>query len=113
MVHDGINFLPDAISSIPHTIRSSYAHRRQHSLNLACIFENLGSPQLFITLTCDDFADYFKKFPTSADSDDDENNDQPWDDPILFANKFVKRNFQQLFNQYILKGVSTDGQPFQ
>lgn len=92
MVHNGVNFLADAISSVPHTIRSSYAHKRQHSLNLTCIFENLGSPQLFITLTCDDFPDYFKKHPAPADSDDNEDDDQLLDDPILFEKRF-KRNF--------------------
>ncbi|CEP14206.1 hypothetical protein, partial, partial [Parasitella parasitica] len=87
MVHDGTNFLYNTTSSVPHTIRGSYAHKRKHALNLHCIFENLGSPQLFLTITCNDFAPEYQQYDRQ----------QPWDDPVMFATKF-KRNFQELFN---------------
>lgn len=107
MLTDGNDFLPESTSFVPHTIRSSFAHKRKHQLNLSCIFENLGSPQLFLTFTCYDFAEYYRKKPL-VPGQDPTDIDQPWDDPVLFADKF-RRNFQQMFKQYILKGVSCLG----
>lgn len=96
MVHDGINYIKERTTYVPHTIRSSYAHKRKHNLNLSCMFENLGPPQLFLTFTCDDFADDYKNLL---------NNKKPWEDPVLFA-KHYKRSFQHLFHKYILRSVS-------
>ncbi|KAG1050279.1 hypothetical protein G6F43_007438 [Rhizopus delemar] len=42
------------VSTVPSQIRSSYAYKRKNFLDLQCIFENLGAPQLFLTVTCDD-----------------------------------------------------------
>ncbi|CEP11262.1 hypothetical protein [Parasitella parasitica] len=95
MVHDGTNFLSNTTSSVPQTIRGSFAHKRKHALNLHCIFENLGSPQLFLTITCNDFAPEYQQY----------DGQQPWDDAVMFATKF-KRNFEELFSKYILKNLS-------
>ncbi|CAO3620941.1 unnamed protein product [Mucor hiemalis] len=53
------------------------------------MFTKLGSPNLFLTLTCNDFAKDFQQLLP---------NQQPWDDPVLFSLHF-KRKFQQLLNR--------------
>ncbi|KAG1044882.1 hypothetical protein G6F43_011384 [Rhizopus delemar] len=44
------------VSIVPHIIRSSYTYKRKHGLNLQALFQSLGPPQLFLTISCDDFA---------------------------------------------------------
>lgn len=60
------------------------------------MFTKLGSPQLFMTVTCNDFASEYRELLE---------NQRPWDDPVVFAMHF-KRSFQEWFNSYILKSVS-------
>lgn len=48
------------VSTVPSQIRSSYAYKRKNFLDLQCIFENPGAPQLFLTFTCDDKSPDFK-----------------------------------------------------
>ncbi|KAL7334192.1 hypothetical protein PS15p_202995 [Mucor circinelloides] len=66
----------NVVSTVPPQIRSSYAYKRRKFLDLQCIFENLGSPQLFMTFTCDDKSDDFKNLTPGAN--------HPRDDPFLF-----------------------------
>lgn len=81
------------VSLVPHTIRSSYAYKRRHALNLQAVFQHLGAPQLFITISCDDFASEYRRVCGG----------DPWTDPVAFARHF-KRNFQQIFQKYIRGG---------
>lgn len=59
------------------------------------MFDSLGPPQLFITLTCNDFA---TEFTTLLEGE------RPWVDPVLFALHY-KRMSQEIMNKYIKKGV--------
>lgn len=86
---------PLHVSAVPHTIRSSYAYKRTHSLNLQAMFDTLGPPQVFLTLTCDDFAQEYVHLLEE---------EKPWADPILFALHF-KRNMQEIITKYIRDGV--------
>lgn len=81
------------VSTVPPQIRSSYAYKRKNFLDLQCLFENLGSPQLFLTLSCDDKSQDFKGLGQAK---------EPWEDPILFALHF-KRKWLKFFQKYILK----------
>jgi hypothetical protein len=82
------------VSTVPPQIRSSYAYKRRNFLDLQCIFENLGSPQLFLTFSCDDDSDDFKNLiPGMINA---------WDDPVVFAQHW-KRKWLKFFNKYILK----------
>lgn len=60
------------------------------------MFLRLGSPSLFLTITCNDFATEYEQLLPGM---------RPWDDPVLFQQHF-KRSFQHVFNTYILKSVS-------
>lgn len=81
------------VSTVPPQIRSSYAYKRKNFLDLQCIFENLGSPQLFLTFSCDDKSSDFKGLGDAQN---------PWEDPILFSLHF-KRKWQKFFQKHILK----------
>ncbi|CEP09614.1 hypothetical protein [Parasitella parasitica] len=81
------------VSTVPPQIRSSYAYKRKNFLDLQCIFENLGSPQLFLTFTCNDSSLDFKDLvPDTAHS---------WDDPATFVAHW-KRKWQEFFKKYVL-----------
>jgi hypothetical protein len=60
------------------------------------MFKKLGLPQLFLTFTCNDFAEECNELLPG---------ERPWADPVLFA-QYWKRSMQQLLNRYILKSVS-------
>jgi hypothetical protein len=81
------------VSIVPPQIRSSYAYKRRKFLDLQCIFDNLGAPQLFLIFSCDDNSDDFKKIS---------NGGHPWGDPVLFTNHW-KRKWSKLFIAHILK----------
>lgn len=83
------------VSTVPPQIRSSYAYKRKNFLDLQCIFENLGAPQLFLTFTCDDKSEDFKNILR----DDAQ---FPWEDPVLFTLHF-RRKWQKFFTDYICK----------
>lgn len=85
----------DRVSLVPYVVRSSYAYKRIHSLNLQAMFDALGLPQLFITLTCNGFATEFMILLEG---------ERPWMDPVLFALHY-KRMSQEIMNKYIKKGV--------
>lgn len=81
------------VSTVPPQIRSSYAYKRRNFLDLQCIFDNLGSPQLFLTFSCaDDSSDFQNLVPGVANA---------WDDPVVFAQHW-KRKWLKFFNDYIL-----------
>lgn len=81
------------VSTVPPQIRSSYAYKRRNFLDLQCIFDNLGSPQLFLTFSCaDDSADFQNLIPGMVHA---------WDDPVVFALHW-KRKWLKFFNTYIL-----------
>lgn len=80
------------VSTVPPQIRSSYAYKRKNFLDLQCIFENLGAPQLFLTFTCDDNSKDFKGLSDA---------NHPWEDPVLFASHF-KRKWFRFFRKYIM-----------
>lgn len=84
------------VSLVLHTVRSSYAYKRVHNPDLQVMFDALGPPQLFITLTCNDFASGYETLLEGK---------QPWVDPILFALHY-KRISQEATNKYIKKGVN-------
>lgn len=81
------------VSTVPPQIRSSYAYKRKNFLDLQCIFENLGAPQLFLTFTCDDKSADFKNIQ-------DEDTKFPWEDPVLFSQHF-RRRWLRFFKIYI------------
>lgn len=95
-VFDGEKYDRSMVSLVPHTVRSSYAYKRRHRLNLQAICDHLGPPQLFLTFTCNDFAPEYRHLL------DDE---PPWVDPVVFSMHF-KRLMQELLNKYVKKGVS-------
>ncbi|CEP09900.1 hypothetical protein, partial, partial [Parasitella parasitica] len=81
------------ISTVPPHIRSSYAYKKRNYLDLQCIFDNLGSPQLFLTFSCSDNSEDFRSLiPGMANA---------WDDPVVFAMHW-KRKWLKFFNNYIL-----------
>lgn len=82
------------VSNVPYNVRSSYSYKRKNFLDLQCIFENLGAPQLFLTFTCDDKSEDFKNLSSTPD--------RPWEDPVLFSLHF-KRKWQEFFRTYVLK----------
>lgn len=82
------------VSIVPPTIRSSYAYKRKNFLNLQTIFQRLGAPQLFITITCNDTSDDFKGLNKDVK--------KPWEDPVIFAMHW-KRKWQYFFHKTILK----------
>lgn len=86
------------VSVVPPHIRSSYAYKRKHFLDLQCIFENLGAPQLFLTFTCIDTSDDFQNLLGKS-------NAKPWTDPVLFALHY-KRKWHQFFEKYIMKSFA-------
>jgi len=83
------------VSTVTPQIRSSYSYKRRNFLDLQCIFDNLGAPELFLTFTCDDKSKDFKGL-----SDPDVQ--FPWEDPVTFAMHF-KRKWQKFFTDYICK----------
>ncbi|KAG1487321.1 hypothetical protein G6F52_012811 [Rhizopus delemar] len=83
------------VSTVPSQIRSSYAYKRKNFLDLQCIFENLGAPQLFLTFTCDDKSEDFKGILSDGIL-------FPWEDPVLFSQHF-KRKWLKFFTDYICK----------
>lgn len=78
---------------VPHIIKSSYAYKKKQALNLRTILNHLGPPQLFLTFSCDDFAQHFADACWGG---------KPWEDTILFASAF-KRRWNHFFNR-IIKG---------
>jgi hypothetical protein len=85
-------YLARETSLVPHVVRTSLAYKRRHFLDLFNMFAELGPPQIFFTVTCDDFAEHVKRACFS---------DQPWKDPVLFAMHF-KRCFQEFFFHYVI-----------
>lgn len=83
------------VSHVPLQIRSSYAYKRRNFLDLQCVFENLGAPQLFLTFTCDDNSLDFVGLTGG-------NQHHAWEDPVLFSLHF-KRKWQEFFRIHILK----------
>lgn len=83
------------VSTVPSQIRSSYAYKRKNFLDLQCIFDNLGAPQLFLTFTCDDKSEDFKGILRDGSQ-------FAWDDPVLFSQHF-KRKWLEFFTVYICK----------
>lgn len=95
-VHDGQRHYMNTVSLVPHTVRSSRAYKKKHGMHLFNMFLKLGSPQLVMTVTCNDFAPEYIELLEGG---------RPWDDTVLFKLHF-KRIFQHWFNRYILKSVS-------
>lgn len=83
----------NVVSLVPSQIRSSYAYKRKNYLDLQCIFDNLGAPQLFLTFTCADTSDDFVNL---------NGDNQPWEDPIKFTFHW-RRKWQKFFLENILK----------
>ncbi|ORE00858.1 hypothetical protein BCV72DRAFT_324387 [Rhizopus microsporus var. microsporus] len=95
-VFDGEKYNRSMVSLVPHTVRSSYAYKRRHRLNLQAMCDHLGPPQLFLTFTCNDFAPEYRHLLDG---------EPPWVDPVVFSMHF-KRLMQELLNKYVKKGVS-------
>lgn len=57
------------------------------------MFKQLGPPQLFLTFTCNDFAEEYVNLLQEK---------KPWEDPVLFTMHF-KRCFHHFFTTYITK----------
>lgn len=87
------------VSTVPPNIRSSYAYKRTKFLDLQCIFENLGSPQLFLTFTCIDTSEDFQNLLGN------DRGSRPWIDPVLFALHF-KRKWHYFFQNHIMKSFA-------
>lgn len=83
----------DATSLVSHVIRSSFAYKRRNYLDLCKMFEEFGEPQLFFTVTCDDFAAHVKRAVGGS---------SPWKDPVLFGMHF-KRCWQEFLTHYVLR----------
>lgn len=62
-------------------------------MNLRTIFNHFGPPQLFLTFSCDDFAQHFADACWSG---------KPWENTVLFATAF-KRRWNHFFNR-VIKG---------
>lgn len=77
----------DRVTIVPHIIRSSYAYKRKHYLDLKTMCDRLGPPQLFMTFSCDDLSDDMKKATGLSD---------PWNDPVLFATHFKRQHDPQI-----------------
>lgn len=85
-------FNKNIVSSVPYIIRSSFAYKRKNFLNLSTVFRNLGSPQLFLTFSCNDYSDDFSAATGT---------NYPWEDPVLFANHF-RRKWLHFFSKHVL-----------
>lgn len=86
------NYNRNEVTIVPHTIRTSYAYKRKHYLNLKTMCEELGAPQIFMTFSCDDLAQEFKNAT---------NEELPWKDPVIFALHF-RRKWKEFFTNYIM-----------
>lgn len=86
-------FITNTVTTVPNNIRTSYAYKRMHFLDLKTMCEELGAPQLFLTFTCDDLSEEFKNACGS---------EQPWEDPAIFAKQY-NRKWHQFFSYYIKK----------
>lgn len=80
------------VSNVPYIVRSSFAYKRRNYLNLSTVFQNLGSPQLFLTFSCNDFSEDFSAATGTK---------YPWEDPVLFSNHF-HRKWIRFFDKHIL-----------
>lgn len=58
---DGGEHNRDRVTTVPRIIRTSYAYKRTHYLNLKAMGDALGPPQLFLTFSCDDVAHQFEE----------------------------------------------------
>lgn len=90
-------FNKNIVSSVPYTIRSSFAYKRKCYLNLSTVFRNLGAPQLFLTFSCNDYSEDFSNATGTQ---------YPWEDPVLFANHF-RRKWIRFFDKYVLGHFAT------
>lgn len=86
------------VSTVPPSIRSSYAYKRRNFLDLQCVFENLGAPQLFLTFSCHDGSADFQMITGEKRFD-------TWKDPVLFAFHF-RRKWKEFFQKYIMKSFA-------
>lgn len=93
IIDSGTNkFNKNIVSSVPYIVRSSFAYKRKNFLNLSTVFRNLGSPQLFLTFSCNDYSDDFSAATGT---------EYPWEDPVLFANHF-RRKWLRFFDKHVL-----------
>lgn len=86
----------DKVTTIPHTIRSSYRYKRKAFLDMMARFRHFGEPQIFMTFSCHDFAPDMINAINAA---------KPWDDPVLFATHF-QHKWHKFLNTYILKNFA-------
>lgn len=91
IVDDRGNFNYSKVSIVPHTIKTSYAYKRSHYLDLKTICDELGPPQLFLTFSCHDTALQMKNATGIKET---------WKDPILFAMHFQRKWLNFLMNMY-------------
>lgn len=86
------HYKPRVSSFVPHTIRSSQAYKKRQSQGLQTMFKKFGTPQLFMTFSCNDFDPHYLEACRGK---------RPWEDPFLFASYF-KRLFNRFFNNHLL-----------
>lgn len=96
----------DLVSFIPHTIRSSQQYKQRQALNLQQMFKVFGTPQLFLTFSCDDFNQDFIHACSPTEIPDD--NMRPCSDPVLFA-AYFKRQWLAVFEQYVRSDAGLGG----
>lgn len=87
----------DITSNIPHIIRSSYSYKRKRFLDLMAMFREFGEPQVFLTMTCNDFSEDFLNVV---------GDEEPWADPVRFANHF-RHYFHRIFTKAIKRTFGT------
>ncbi|CEP08961.1 hypothetical protein, partial, partial [Parasitella parasitica] len=91
-------FNKNIVSNVPYIVRSSFAYKRKNFLNLSTVFRNLGSPQLFLTFSCDDYSSDFTAATGTS---------KPWEDPVLFSAHF-KRKWLCFFEKHLLGHFARD-----
>ncbi|KAG1084039.1 hypothetical protein G6F42_021956 [Rhizopus arrhizus] len=100
------NARQDLVSFIPHTIRSSQQYKQRQALNLQQMFKAFGTPQLFLTFSCDDFNQDFIRACSPTEIPDD--NMRLWNDPVSFA-AYFKRQWLAVFEQYVRSDAGLGG----
>ncbi|SAM00604.1 hypothetical protein [Absidia glauca] len=83
----------DVTSVVPHTIRSSAAYKKSKFLDLECMFDTYGEPQLFLTFTCNDRSPDILRATFGG---------EPWEGPVLFSLHY-KRKCHEILNSHIKK----------
>jgi hypothetical protein len=83
-------------SIVTPAVRSSYSYKRRNFFDLSAMFNAFGEPQIFFTITMDDYSDHVRRACGSK---------APWEDPALYTFHF-RRIWKEFFNHYILEVFS-------